>query len=68
MTAWLAASVVVGIACAALLVALSRASGELEQTRRALGGFRAGMQPALVRVRTEAEAARQRLGGRGPHG
>lgn len=68
MTAWLAVGIVVGIACGVVLVAIARLSREMTPTRRALGDFRAGLEPVLVRVQTETDTARRRLAGREPQG
>lgn len=64
MTAWLTVSIVVAIGAGALLVAIALVSRELDPTRRTLGEFRSGLEPALLRVRTETDAARQRFAGR----
>lgn len=60
MASWLIVCLVVACAGATMLVAIAKVSRELPPTRRALGEFRTGLQPALVRVRHEAAVVRAR--------
>lgn len=58
---WLAPLAVTALGAAAVAAALHRCLGQLGPLRDAFGRYRDEVQPALVRVRTETDVARERL-------